>query len=287
VTNLSGGPVIVTNWPLAVNVTIQNVTAQGGSGRFFEAEGFKSVTIRNCTIEKTGGIGLSVPVSGATVVVTRNTIHNVQKDASGSLRQFLQFNQVTTATVDVSWNQIVNVFGESAIEDAISIYRSAHIRAHDNYIQGGYPATLSGSYSGGGITIEEGSYDNDIANNVVVDAVNGGIGIAGGHDNAVHGNRVISDGRLDGGPLFASANVGLVVWNSNSDPAFANNHATGNTVGWVRYDGKRNNMWFPDAPFSDYGLNTEMPDQITDATENAEWPTWLAKLTTNNIQIGA
>ena len=277
----------MTNWPLAVNVTIKNVTAFGGSGRFFEAEGFKSVTIRNCTIDKTAGIGLSVPVAGATVVVTRNKQRNVQRDAGGALRQFLQFNQVTNASVDVSWNEIINVFGESSVEDVISVYRSAHVRAHDNYIQGGYPATLAGEYSGGGITIEEGSYDNEIRNNVVVDAINVGIGIAGGHDNLVSGNKVVSDGRLEGGALFAAANVGLVVWNSNSDPAFANNHATGNTVGWVRYDGKRNNMWFRDAPFSDYALNVEMPDSITDSTENTEWSVWLAKLGANGIKVGA
>ncbi len=287
VTNLAGGKLIDAAANVQTDVTLTRVRGFGGTGRFFEAEGFKSVRIQNCTIDKTGGIRLSVPVAGATVIVTRNKQRNVQRDPGGDYRQFLQFNQVTTASVDVSWNEIINVFGESSVEDVISMYRSAHAKVHDNYIQGGYPTTLAGEYTGGAISIETGSYDNEVYNNTVVDSINGAIGITSGHDNYVHGNKVVSDGRLNGGPLFAAANVGLIVWNYNSESTFANNRSIGNTVGYVRYDGRRNNMWFPDAPSGDYALNTEMPDQITDSTEKAEWPAWLSKLGAAGIQVGA
>lgn len=290
VTNVSGGDLIATSPRTPANVTLTNVTGIGGTGLFFQSAGFASVAIRNCSIEKTGGIYLVQPVAGASIVVTRNKQRNVQKDPRGHLRHFLQFHGVTTAAaVEVSWNEIVNVFGQSSVDDVISIYESANVSVHDNYIQGAYPTTSGGGYSGSGIMIEEGSYDNEVFNNQIVDTTNVGIGIAGGHDNYVRSNTVLSDGRLDNGTPLAAANVGIYVWNSTADPGWANNHATGNTVGWRRADGSRNNLWFRDAPGSDYALNTEIADSrfITRAREQAEWVTWLAKLTANGIRVGA
>ena len=262
VTNLAGGDLIATNpWVLA-DVTLTRVTGHGGTGRFFTTRGFKAVTIRNCTIDRTGGIYLVQAATGGSIVVTRNKQRNVQ-GALGAHRHFLQLHDVTSvATVDVSWNEIVNVFGQSSVEDVISIYDSAHVSVHDNYIKGAYPIASGGGYSGSGIMIEEDSYDNEIFDNQVVDTTNAGIGIAGGHDNHVHGNTVLSDGKLDNGTPLAAANVGIYVWNSKSSAGWANNHATGNTVGWRRADGARNYMWFPSAPAGDYALNTEMKDAL-------------------------
>jgi hypothetical protein len=137
--------------------------------------------------------------------------------------------------------------------------------------------------------IEEDSYDNKVFDNQVIDTTNAGIGIAGGHDNYIRHNRVLSDGMLDDGTPLAASNVGIFVWNSKSDSRWANNHAIGNTIGWRRSDGTWNNMWFPDAPGGDYALNLALADDrlITRAQEQAEWTAWLAKLAANRIHVGA
>ena len=160
VTNLSGGPLIVTDWPLATNVTLRRVRAFGGNGRFFEAEGFKSIRIANCTIEKTSGIKLASPAAGSSVVITRNKHRNIRRniqlDSGGNFGNFVQVAEVHGGTVEISWNEIINEFGKSEAEDVISVFKSAHARIHDNYLQGGYPIVNTKDSSANGITVEIG-----------------------------------------------------------------------------------------------------------------------------------
>ena len=292
ITNRSGGPLVVTDWPLAVNVTLRRVKAFGGNGRFFDAEGFRSIRIENCTIDKTAGIKIAQGVAGASVVITRNKQRNVHGPTQGAsgLRQFVQLAEVQTATVDISWNEVVNTFGKSEVEDVISIYKSAHAKVHDNYLQGGYPFTNVGDSSTNGITVEVGdgvgptSFDNEIWNNIIVDNV-GGIGLVGGHDNYAHDNRIVQDGKLDDGSTLRAANVGLAVWNIGRFSGFVNNRAQRNVVGFVHAGGYRNDFWFPDAP-GDYSRNTPRRGRITRTTEQAERKAWLAKLAKHRIRIG-
>jgi hypothetical protein len=293
ITNLSGGPLVVTDWPLAANVTLRRVKAFGGTGRFFEAEGFRSIRIAYCTIEKTGGIKLVGGADSASVVVTRNKQRNVQGPSQGASerRQFVQFAEVQTATIDVSWNQVINEFGKSEAEDVISIYKTAHARVHDNYLQGGYPLRNVEQSSANGITVEIGegvgptSFDNAIWSNTVVDNV-GGIGLVGGRDSRAHHNRIVQDGKLDDGSRLRAANVGLAVWNIGRFPGFVNNRAHDNVVGYVNGTGRRSDFWFPDSP-GDYARNTSRRGTVTHATEQAEWTAWLAKLKANRIRVGA
>ena len=219
------------------NLTLVRVTGYGGSARFLEAEGFKSITVRNCTLNKTGGIYLISPVEGARVSVTRNRARNIQR--GNTIRQFLQLNRVTTATVDVSWNEVINAYGQSEIEDGISVYKSSNAVVHDNYLQGGYPRHHDWSYSGTGIVLSDDGGDyNRAYSNQIVSWTNAGIGIVAGHDNSVAGNRIVSSGRLrDGVTTLQAANVGIVVWNLYKDPTWANNRATGNSVGWMHAAG--------------------------------------------------
>jgi len=286
VKNLSGGPLIVTNWPLAANVTIRNVKGYGSGGRFFEAEGSKSVTIENCDLENTAGLKFaSVQASGASIVVRRNRVRNVVRDASKGLRQFIQLAEVTSAAVDISWNEVVNEPGKSEVEDVVSIFKSNGVNVHNNYFKGGYPLVNGGEYSGAGLMIEQFSSNNHVHHNQFVDGQ--GVGIVGGHDNLVEYNTIVQDGRLDDGSVYLNANLGLGVVNSGSEPGWGNNRAIRNKVGYVHSAGYRNDMWFPDAPAGDYGLNTSMSGPITIATEQAEWTAWLSKLTSNGIQVGA
>jgi hypothetical protein len=290
VTNLDGGTLVETPYSVPTNVTLDHVSAYGGNGRFYEAENFKAITIRNCTIDRTSGIYLASGAAGSSVVITRNKQRNVQR-GSVNPGNFVQLAEIQDATVDISWNEIVNEFGMSEPEDVISIYKSSHARIHDNYLQGGYPLTNTSQSSANGITVEVGegappaSFDNSIWNNTVVDNV-GGIGIVGGYDNSAHGNRIVQDGRLPTGSRLLAANLGLAVWNIGGFPDFANNHVWANLVGYVNAAGRRNDMWFPDAP-GDYTLNKRLPGKITRALERAQWTAWRAKLASRHIRIGA
>lgn len=286
VTNFAGGTLIEVPAGMQADVTIAHVVGRGGNGRFVVAEGFKSVTVRNCTLDRTGGIYLTSPEESANVVVSRNRARNIQKGSG--LRQFLQFNRVTTATVDVSWNEVVNVYGQSEVEDNISVYKSSHVVVHDNYIRGAYPRHHSQPFSGSGIVLaDDGGSFNRAFRNQIVDTTNVGIGIVGGHDNEARNNRVVSDGRLDDGTLLAAANVGVVVWNAYGDPTWANNRATGNAIAWVHAGRFRNDMWFPHAPLGDYALNTNLRARVSRSTEVNEYRLWVAKLAAQRVQVGA
>jgi hypothetical protein len=129
------------------------------------------------------------------------------------------------------------------------------------------------------------SFDNEIWNNTVVDHV-GGIGIMGGRDNSAHDNRIVQDGKLPGGSRLLAANLGLAVWNIGKFPDFVDNRAWDNLVGYVNGAGRRNDMWFPDAP-NDYRLNKRVRGRITRALEQAQGTVWRAKLAANRVKIGA
>jgi hypothetical protein len=287
VTNVSGGPLIVTDWPLAANVTLRRITAFGGNGRFFEAEGFKSIRIVNCAIDETSGIKLVHGATESSVVITRNRHRNIQR-GSGHHGNFVQFAEVQNSKIDVSWNEIINEYNRSEPEDVVSIYKSAHVRLHDNYVQGQYAPNNLGPSSQNPITVEVGdglppySFDNLIWNNQIVDAV-GGISFVGRgtHGNVAHHNRVVQDGKLPDGTRIGVGWLAMYIAESST-----NNRMRGNVVGFVNTHGKRNDMWFPGAP-GDHALNTSMRGKITRTTELAEWKAWLAKVAANKIRIGA
>ena len=287
VTNLAGGHLIDVPAATQANVTIDHVTGHGGNGRFVNIEGFKSITIRNCTLDKTGGIYLVSPVAAASVIVTRNRARNIQKGSG--LRQFLQFNNVNTASPDVSWNEVINVYGQSEVEDNISVYKSSHVTVHDNYIQGAYPRNHTDSYSGSGIMLgDAGGSFNRVHDNQIVDTTNVGIGIVGGQGNRVFNNRIVSDGKLDDGTPLSAANVGIAVWNGYNDPSWANNDAYANTVGWMHSGNPafRNDLWVPGCA-GGCTSNIKLSDPLTRSTEQNEFNLWLAKLAANGVQIGA
>jgi len=289
ITNLAGGRLVVTTPSRAADVTLRRVRALGGTGRFFVAEGFKSVRIENCTIVKTTGIELTDGVVGSSVIITRNSQRNVQ----GPLLvgpfpgNFVQFRWVQNAAIDVSWNQVVNEYNASDPEDIVSIYKSAHVRLHDNYFRHqSSPGNAYGSSSQNGITIEEGagggpaSFDNVVWNNQLVDGE--GIGIFAGHDNLIHHNRIVQDGYLpDGVTRIGNGYEALFVAAGGT-----NNHARNNVVGYVNRDGVRKLGRFPGSP-EDRVTNSSLRGRITRATELHEQQLWLAKLSARGLRVGS
>jgi hypothetical protein len=279
------GPGRLIQADAGAQVTLSHVRGNGRAGYFFAASSIKSLIVRNCTIRKAGGIYIYEAEPDASISITQNVQRNIQ--TPGGPRSFAQFNRVTTATVEVAWNEIVNAFGQSAVEgDLISVYDSAFAKIHDNYIQGAYASRARGAFSGSGIMIEEvGSHDNEIYSNQIVETTNAGIGVAAGWRNTVHGNKLIFDGKLDDGRRLLAANVGIYIWNSRHDPRWADNQAYGNTVGWINAAGKRNDWWLPDCSLN--CGNRAFSGALSHSRERGVYRAWLAKLSTNGVRIGA
>jgi chitinase len=295
--NLAGGPLIDAAAAGAVQVTVDHVVAYGGgtyrtSGRFFQASDFKSIRISNCTIENTLGIELAGGVAGSSVVITRNKHRNIQGNGTDPVGNFVQFRVVQDATIDVSWNEIVNEYNKSDPEDIISLYHTSNARVHDNMLwHQSSPGNVSGS-SQGGITIdcsdvaEDPCNHNVIARNQVVD----GMGIVtyvtqGGSDNLLVDNRVVGDGRLPTGQRIANGWLACRIL-----PGGSNNRAQGNVIGYINRDGQRSDGRFdgsPDGSAAEWKRNLHMPGRITRASEVREWRLWQAKLKKTKVRLGA
>ena len=285
VSNLADGPLIEAPHSAATNVTLDHIVATGGNGRFYEAENFKSITIRNCTIVRTSGISLVAPVPRSSVRIVKNRHTNIQHGPGAYPGNFVQLVSVQDATVEVAWNEIVNQYDRSDPEDLISVYQSAHLRLHDNYFQHqSVPGNAYNTSSQNGITIESGSgkpasFDNEVWNNQIVDGM--AIGIYGGYDNHIHDNRVVQDGKLPNGKQMGNGYQGM--WIAAWAPG---NRAERNVVGYVNRDGKRLDFSFPGEPTL-YSQNRSIRGKVTSTTERAEWILWKKKLAVNRIRVGA
>jgi chitodextrinase len=295
VRNLAGGPLIDAVGAGAVQVTVDRVFGYGGdtyqtSGRFFQAYDFKSVTIRNSTIENTRGIELTYGVAGSSVVITRNRQRNIQghDDTTGGgdiAGNFVQFRVVVNSTIDVSWNEVVNEYNKSEPTDIISLYHTSNAKVHDNMLwHESKPGNAYNTSSQGGITIDcsdpgPGCDNNDIASNQLVDGL--GTSIWGGSNNLTHDNRVVQDGYLPDGVTRIGNGAGGALYIS---PSGTNNHMQGNIVGYVNRDGVRDD--FNLSP-SEAANNTSLPGSITGATEQSEWSLWQQKVSANGISLGA
>ena len=295
VKNLAGGPLINATPGGAVQLVVQNTFAYGGSsyqtsGRFLQSSNFKSVTIRNCTIENTRGIELELGAAGSSVLITRNKHHNIQGNGMTPVGNFVQFRSVQNSTVEVSWNQVINEYNKSNPEDLISLYQSANANVHDNYFFGqSTPGNAYANSSQNGITIESGSQagsasNNRITNNQVIAGES--IGMFSGNNNLFQGNRIVRSGFLtDGVTLNRNGYEGIWISTNGS-----NNHAHGNYVGFVNRDGARVDGRFLGAPEGDAGEwanNTHMSGAISLAVEQNEWALWQQKLSANGITVGA
>ncbi len=129
-----------------------------------------------------------------------------------------------------------------------------------------------------------------VYNNQVVSTTNYGIAIAAGHDNQFYNNRIIASGRLPDNTRPAAQNIGAYIWDIGGDRAkgtFYKNFAYNNTIGWVRADGARNDMWFLDCASSKCTNNTTLSNALTVATEKAEYHLWLNKVASKGIKIGS
>jgi hypothetical protein len=270
-------------------VTVRKTTltgASGGTGKAVYGYGFKAIRIEQSTITRTWGIRLDAIQSGGSVFVTRNRARDIVRNSADLSHFYQAANWSTTPSVhEVSWNEIIGEFGQTGVEDVINIYNAGFAKIHDNYIEGAYPASPTSGFSGSGIMLDSGAYDNEVWNNIIVETTNAGIGIASGRNNKVHHNRIVFDGRLDDGTALTAANVGLYVWNYDGYSGWTGNDAWANEIGWRKADGSRNDWWLPNC--SGTCSNNALTNPVDQSSERAEYDSWVAKLGANGISIGA
>lgn len=286
--NLQGGYLIRCQG--AVSLTVRHTVFEGAlGGRAIYTEGFKSLEVMRSDFNRTGGIDLRWPVAGATVKIHRNRCLNTSMAPPAGLRQFLQFNDVkTVAQALVEWNEIVNEYGKSGVEDAISVFKTNNVLVRNNYIEGGYPAHYSQEYSGTGIMLGDyGGSNNTAEANIVVGNTNLGISIVAGQNNKILSNIVISDGKLPDGTPLAGANNGIVCYdNGTGGGAFGGHTVSGNKVGAMHSGNPpyRNDYWLPGAAVT--SGNTSYPNPLTHQMELDAKQIWLQRLQANGVVIG-
>lgn len=149
-------------------------------------------------------------------------------DGGFIVANFFQLDNTSSkAGIEISWNEVFNEPGNSAVEDNINIHSSSGtasspINIHENLIQGGYSnlPELNYNYSGGGILLGDGcgsSYQKAFYN-TVINTTNYGIAIAGGHDQLVSTNFIYGDAKIinqDGTTTYLDSNndAGIYVRN--------------------------------------------------------------------------
>lgn len=154
--------------------------------------------------------------------------------------QFLQLDHVVTSVGHVYWNHTRNVYGQSGIEDNISMYASGGTDSTHrfdigwNLIDGAYPRATNcqdscgADYRGGGIMLGDGSGGghNMAHDNTVVSTTNYGIEVAL-DDNYATNNLLINDA------VEQSSNFGQAITGYGGfTPPGA--HATGTKYNWRR-----------------------------------------------------
>ncbi|WP_420593592.1 NPCBM/NEW2 domain-containing protein [Deinococcus sp.] len=314
------------------NLIVRNVRGYGinpnvagkSAGKAVNAEVVQNLRVENSYFEHTRGIYVRAfagdPSKGQTIKILRNQFRNTDGRRSNGnggyngeydIVQAVLFNQVQgIADAEIAWNEIINEPNNSRTEENINMFLSSGtpsspIRIHDNYIQGAYGINPNdnGTYPGGGILLGDGRTTDPkksgygrVYNNQIVSTTNHGLGIAGGTDNQIYDNRVLSSGRTADGKRLPAANVGLYVWDPQgaakfAPPTFSKNRMANNTVGWTRVgaDGKQSNnaMWFPNCgtQSTDCSGNTDM-GTVTLTMEKQEFDRWKAKLSSNNVKVG-
>lgn len=325
--NLRGSGDLIKGW--WNNLTVRNTRGYGlnpnvygrVTGRFISAEQVVSLNVHNNYMEGTTGIYTNVfegnRAAGQTIKILRNVVKNIDgrksNGAGGYLneRELVQFVQMAKLRdvpgMEVAWNQVINEPGKSSLEENINMYQSSgtagsRVKIHNNYIQGAYaiyPGTDSG-YSGGGVMLGDGDTSSmsvagghvDVYDNQIISTSNQGVGLAGGHNQSVYNNRVISSGRLADGTRILAQNVGIYVWdinNGTSKGTFFNNVVRDNQIGWTRINTNGstwlNNMWLPNCSSSCYN-NTTWSGAVTVDTERAEFTYWQNKLASAGVKVG-
>jgi hypothetical protein len=280
-------------------------------GRFIVANEFSKLVVENNYLENTSGLYVSRYIgnksAAQTITIRYNKVKNIdgrhRNNSSSSFVQFVVLDAVQhVKSIEIAWNQIINLPTQSRVEDNINVHKSSGtsdspILIHDNYIQGAYPVSLSSDFSGSGINLGDGNGTaSEVSawarayNNQLVSTTNVGVAITAGNNLSFYNNRIIACGKAMVGSSLVSVsgqNVGIAIYNMNSQPSnvYYGNSAKNNTIGFVNLSlpSGRNDKWIQNA--EDVG-NVSISGSITYQMEQNEYNTWLQKVASNGKTIG-
>jgi parallel beta-helix repeat protein len=210
------------------NITISNCILGPSSDVGIYLYNCTNVTIINCSfMSNYGGV---YAVSSTGIKVDNNQFTNV---VGGWPRgQFVQFNNVTGTGNEIRDNVGENVLkpGSRDPVDLINLYSSSGTAASPivvsgNRFRGGGPDT-----TGGGILLGDGGGSYETAqSNIMVDAGQYGIAIAGGSNNSLLNNQIYARQQ-------SWTNVGIYVSRTDASSC-SNNTVEGNAVNFTHKDG--------------------------------------------------
>ncbi|MHA6249946.1 right-handed parallel beta-helix repeat-containing protein [Pontibacter sp. CAU 1760] len=315
---IRGAGYLIKSWGHGADITVRHTEGYGLTPtpwkeykkprRFVAVDVFRNVVVEHCYLEHTAGIYLGVDYVGNqtpenTIRIRYNKVLNIDgRVFEGQDKvQFVQLNyRGEVPHAEISWNEVINEPGRSAVEDNISLYNSrgtatAPIQIHNNYIQGAFPLSVhDANYSGGGIITDSPEADSlkatahiAIYENQLVGLGNYCLGIAGGNNINMHHNRALVAACFKDQSPYPFWTSG--VWAKDyykTGNTFAN-QIHHNTLGIVGKDGTwRNEIMDSTFVAADTFANTILATDVTKDLEEREYLRWKQKLKRHSITPG-
>ncbi|WP_298653408.1 right-handed parallel beta-helix repeat-containing protein [uncultured Proteiniphilum sp.] len=243
------------------NVIIRNNKLSGASiKRAISLDNCKNITIVDNTFENIQS-GLVAHKSQSIKFEYNDMTNVVGPEGGGTIGKMAQFDKVSGTGNSISYNVCENFPGKSSPDDIINLYQShgtaqSPIVVKGNWLRGGGP-----SPSGGGIILGDFGGSYQIAeDNIVVNAGQYGISIAGGNNMTIRNNKIY-------GSRQSFTNIGLYAANwSESLGKSSNITVANNTVNYTNKDGVVNNWWFAGNVEPVIGKETNVYDRSLSAS---------------------
>jgi len=220
------------------SVRIENCWVHGSKGPGIDAYQCANLIISGCRMDNVASGVYALECSG--VQVTGCYCENVQGPMPRG--QFVQFDNVKGPGSVIRGNYCMNYAGHSHPEDDISMFQSEGVKESPILIERNYlmgdprKGSLEKSATGSGVMLGDfGGAFIVCRNNVVINAGQVGIGVAGGSSIRVEGNVVR-------GQSSGVSNVGIYAWNQSKKPG-ADIAVIRNHVFWKDRNGELNGFW--------------------------------------------
>lgn len=321
----TSGVTVSTSQP----VVLENCAVKSTTRTLVIVNAGSNVTIRNCYFEGSAtpndagyravfaNTASSITVTGSdfvhiapfkaaggtpTISVTHNRVRDVIGDETnccgGGYAPAFQLSNLTSPSTEIAWNEVVNLPGQSNMEDAVNLFGASGtvanpIRVHDNFVWGAYPLPITDEYSGGGILTGDGgggTNNVEVVDNQLVGTTNYGIQIGGGNNVRFERNRAVASGLTADGTVIRAMNTNPF-WTYQKAPT--NSSMSNNVFGWMRPPGgylepnnprwHRVDSWMPacgtngNVCTGNRSLTANPSQRITYADEQAEFEPWVAK----------
>jgi len=210
------------------NITIRNCKFKNISGAAIHYENCNNVKVENCIFDSIGdGVIATSNHSNAYNGGTNSTLvvqHCYFKNTIGGWpgHHSVQMAGTSGGGIKINYNTFENIHLQSHVDDIISCFDTFgsmldSVQIIGNWFRGGDHNIEN--HTGGAITIgDNGSSYIHVKNNILINVVGGGIGLAGGHDITVENNTLYQSQAL-ANP--ANQTAGLIMFNFDAVPSIA------------------------------------------------------------------